>query len=659
MQPAARSCRLSPVSAPLGTKPRRRKRGEPYWKHDDPPGKRHAMSTLPSPPGPPLDPSSPDPIRPVRGTPLLVVLLSLFLLVLLVSLFLTRGGDPALEYNAPPPQLPNTAGLVDQTPLSTARVLAALAGTRQEQEYARQALELSDREVDQAFAEALHQASANPPPLTGPALKAAQRLAVLMPQIAAEQQQLATLTRAAGNTPASAPGVQQQLAEAQLALDEDERDDLQQDLVRLGGDRRSRIQQALDEHEALQKQSASLPQNTAAAALETQASLRTIQGKLAAFASLNHRHTLLAAARADALALAARLSSKHDQLEKATSGGAVTHSPSTSPTQAAGPPDSSGTLTQLHALAEQRKTLAGLDQRIHAEQQLEEVYARWDAQVLLDRRTVLHRLLVLALFIVVLLGLMFAAHLLVQQEVERRIADRRRRNHLRVLIEASVQGVGVALILLALFGAPQQVSALIGLATAGIAFVMKDFVVAFFGWFVLMGRGGLRVGDLVEIQGVGGEVVEIGLMRTVLLETTSGADTGHPTGRRVAFMNSYAIEGRFFNFSTAGQWLWDELVINVALVEEASAKAEEIRQMVEQETAGDAQIAEREWRQVKTGSATNSAAPAVSLRPAAAGIDVIVHYVTRASDRYERRTRLYSRAIEILHFTAKPQEALP
>jgi small-conductance mechanosensitive channel len=611
-----------------------------------------------SAPSAPLAPPSPQ-ARLLRR--LLFALLAAALLASAVGLYLTRGGDPALEYNAPPPQLPNTAGLVDQTPLSTARTLAALAGTRQEQEYARQALELADREVDQAFAEALHQATAHPPPLSGPALKVAQRLAVLLPQIADEQQQVASLAKAAGDAPLGPAAAQQQLAEAQLALDQDERDDLQQDLVRLGGDRRSRIQQALDEHEALQKQSASLPQNTAAAALESQASLRTVQGKLSALGSLNSRHRLLMSAHEDALKLAAQLSQKHDMLDKAIDAGVVPSEPSPlSPVakpSLPSPTTQPSAITQLHALADQRKTLAQYDQRIHAEQQLVEVYARWDAQVVLDRRTVLHRLLVLAIFIVVMLGLMFAAHLVTVSQLERRIAEVRRRNHLRVIIEAGVQGAGAVAILLALFGPPQQVSALLGLATAGIAFVMKDFVVSFFGWFVLMGRGGLRVGDLVEIQGVGGEVVEIGLMRTVLLETTSGVDVGHPTGRRVAFMNSYAIEGRFFNFSTAGQWLWDELVVNVAAPEDAAGKAEEIRQMAEQETLADAEIAEREWQHVKTGYARRSAAPAVSLRPAAAGIDVIVHYVTRACDRYEKRTRLYSRAIEILHFGGKPQEA--
>jgi small-conductance mechanosensitive channel len=606
-------------------------------------------------------------------------LLAVALLALAAGVYLTRGGDPALEYNAPPPQLPNTAGLVDQSPLSTARALAAQAATRQEQEYARQALELSDREVDQAFAAALHEATASPPPLKGPALKAAQRLAALSPQIAAEQQQVAALAKAAGADQLGAAAVQQQLAEAQLALDEDERDDLQQDLVRLGGDRRSRIQQALDEHEALQKQSSSLPQNTAAAALESSASLRTVEGKLAAFGSLEQRHRLLQQARTDAAKLEALLSRKHELLENATSAGILTHAPAAAPVAAAGPgtagkaaPSQAGaalhaaapppgenglpTILELRALADQRKTLAQLDQRIHESQQLAEVYAAWDKQVLLDRRTVLHRLIVLAAFVVVLLGLMFAAHLAVVGQLDRRIADRRRRNHLRVIVETGVQGAGGLLILLALFGPPQQVSAILGLATAGIAFVMKDFVVAFFGWFVLMGRGGLRVGDLVEIQGVGGEVVEIGLMRTVLLETASGVDVGHPTGRRVAFMNSYAIEGRFFNYSTAGQWVWDELVVNIPVAEEAASKAEAIREVVEEDTRPDAEIAEREWRQLKIGSSPHSAAPAMSLRPAAVGIDVIVHYVTRASERYQTRTRLYSRAIEILHFSGKPQE---
>jgi small-conductance mechanosensitive channel len=45
---------------------------------------------------------------------------------------------------------------------------------------------------------------------------------------------------------------------------------------------------------------------------------------------------------------------------------------------------------------------------------------------------------------------------------------------------------------------------MIGLAPAGLTVVLKDYIVSFFGWFALMGRNGIRLGDWVEIEGVGG-----------------------------------------------------------------------------------------------------------------------------------------------------------
>jgi small-conductance mechanosensitive channel len=88
--------------------------------------------------------------------------------------------------------------------------------------------------------------------------------------------------------------------------------------------------------------------------------------------------------------------------------------------------------------------------------------------------------------------------------------------------------VGWLLILLVVFGLPQQMPTILGLATAGITIVLQDFILAFFGWFVLMGKNGIRVGDRVEINGVGGEVAEIGLMNTTLLETGKLLTTDFP-----------------------------------------------------------------------------------------------------------------------------------
>ncbi len=81
-----------------------------------------------------------------------------------------------------------------------------------------------------------------------------------------------------------------------------------------------------------------------------------------------------------------------------------------------------------------------------------------------------------------------------------------------------------------IFGMPTQTTTVLGLAGAGLTVAMKDFIVAFFGWFVLMGRNGIRVGDWVEINGVAGEVVEVGLLKTILLETGSWSGRGASHG---------------------------------------------------------------------------------------------------------------------------------
>jgi small-conductance mechanosensitive channel len=143
---------------------------------------------------------------------------------------------------------------------------------------------------------------------------------------------------------------------------------------------------------------------------------------------------------------------------------------------------------------------------------------------------------------------------------------------------------------------------------------LKDFIVAFFGWFALMGKNGIRIGDWVEINGVGGEVVEIGLLKTVLLEMGSWTSTGHPTGRQVSFVNSFALEGHYFNFSTAGQWLWDELQVTLPAEGDPYGKAEQIRQTVERETEADARSAEQDWERVtrQYGTRAFSAKPAVA-----------------------------------------------
>jgi small-conductance mechanosensitive channel len=154
----------------------------------------------------------------------------------------------------------------------------------------------------------------------------------------------------------------------------------------------------------------------------------------------------------------------------------------------------------------------------------------------------------------------------------------------------------------------------------------------------------------VEIEGVSGEVIEVGLLKTVLLELGNWTETGHPTGRRVAFSNSFAMEGHYFNFSTSNQWLWDELQFTLPPGGDPYRTAEQIREIVERETQADAAAAAEDWQRVthQYGARGFSAGPAVNLRPGANGLDVVVRYITRAPQRNIVKAKLFQELVDML-----------
>jgi len=237
--------------------------------------------------------------------------------------------------------------------------------------------------------------------------------------------------------------------------------------------------------------------------------------------------------------------------------------------------------------------------------------------------------------------------------------DQKRLLTLRAVANITTRAIGAIFILLIIFGPPSQMATVLALAGAGLTVALKDFIVGFFGWFVLMGKNGIRHGDWVEINGVSGEVVEIGLFHTVLLETGNWNDPGHPTGRRVTFVNSYAIEGHYFNFSTSGQWMWDELQLAVAVDQDPYSLAEEIQKIVTKETEANSRLAEQEWERmgIARGIQAISAGPAINVRPTGTGFEIQVRYVTRANERHLLRAKLYYALVELLRRKSIAQPA--
>jgi len=559
--------------------------------------------------------------------------------------------------------VPSRVPLVDQSPLKTAQQLAQLATTPEERPLAEEALRLADREVDLAFAAALRDAAENPPVLSPEAKEIEARLQKAQKLLKADQALVAQLTDAEAKATGDKKeilGDQLDLARAELELDQGEVDDAKQDLIRAGGDPEDRIQEMVQEHEAAAHGNASAIPNTPPPAEE-----RGLIRRFQQWSALHQKQLQLWRAKQDSEAAASALTAQHNALESRVDAAKqespeLAHrskrakpaeSPSPQPVPLARAPEDAAALVQItKQIASDQKALATFDKRIDTHKQLADVYRKWIDVIAAKQLTVINHALrgILVILAIALIALYFGT--LMDKVVNRLPMDRRQIQTLHAVTRVALQIVALLFILLVILGPPGQLGTFLGLAGAGLTVALKDFIVGFIGWFVLMGKNGIRLGDWVEINGVTGEVVEIGPFHTVLLETGNWTDSGHPTGRRVTFTNSFAIEGHYFNFSTSGQWLWDELQVILPAGQDPYPMIEEIRNKVLDATKESAKQAEDEWRRASRSREMSSfsVAPALSVKPVVGGIEVAVRYITRANERYQLRAKLYQAIVEML-----------
>jgi small-conductance mechanosensitive channel len=565
--------------------------------------------------------------------------------------------------------------VVDQTPFKAAEDLAQLADSNEEKEIAKNVLRLTDRELDLSFAIALQDAEAHPPDLSAEAKAIQQDLQKkqkLQQALEAQVDQLtAQAAKASGQRKADLVD-QLVLAKASRDVADNDVDDANRDLTEAGGNQRERIEKMKESHEAADKARKD-PDNIFPAPPEEKLGLIH---RFQQWSALNNKRKLLQSAKSEADILVASLTEQHNALaaqldaEKFNSPDLAAHSKlaQSSPDSGAASADSAiaaitGTIAKSRSAEEKKsvlattksitldqQNLANLDKRAENEKELSQSYAQWldlvsDRQRLVVRRILIGTAIVLG---IALIGLFFNSWL--EKILGKLRIDRRQIQTLRATARVSVQVFAALLVLLVIFGPPTQLGTFIGLATAGLTVALKDFIVGFLGWFVLMGKNGIRLGDWVEINGVTGEVVEIGLFHTVLLETGNWTDSGHPTGRRVTFTNSYAIEGHYFNFSTSGQWLWDELQVVLPTGEDPYPVIEAIQKRVLEATQESAKSAAQELKSAAGNRdiGSFSAEPSINLRPVLGGVELSVRYITQANQRYQLRTKLNHAAVELL-----------
>ncbi len=104
---------------------------------------------------------------------------------------------------------------------------------------------------------------------------------------------------------------------------------------------------------------------------------------------------------------------------------------------------------------------------------------------------------------------------------------------------------------------------LIGIFLAAVAISLRDVFSNFVGWLVIMTSGMFHERDRVKIGQVSGDVIDIGLFRTLVAEIGGWVDADQSTGRLVAVPNSHVLSQPVFNYTDGHDFVWDELSLLV------------------------------------------------------------------------------------------------
>jgi small-conductance mechanosensitive channel len=243
-----------------------------------------------------------------------------------------------------------------------------------------------------------------------------------------------------------------------------------------------------------------------------------------------------------------------------------------------------------------------------------------------DLRQLLLRLGVLALMITLVFGL---------GEVWRRASFRyvhdTRRRYQALLMRRIVVWTTVVIIVIVTFATQLgSVFTFAGLITAGIAVAMQNVITSIVGYFFLIGKYGLRVGDRVSIAGVTGEVVDIGLVRIHLMELGGPGDS-QPSGRVVAFSNSIVFQptAGIFKQIPGTNFVWHELKLTLASETDYHAAKDRIVKAVDSALGSYRENIDTQRRMVERNLSTVTAGelqPKVRLHYTASGIEATVRY---------------------------------
>ena len=217
----------------------------------------------------------------------------------------------------------------------------------------------------------------------------------------------------------------------------------------------------------------------------------------------------------------------------------------------------------------------------------------------------------------------------------------------------------ISYILMMLFAASvfsdrfRQFTVVFGVIGAGVAFALQEVIASFAGWAAISLGQFYKPGDRVLLGGIVGDVIDISILRTTLMECGDWVKADLYNGRIVRIANSFVFKEPVYNYSGDFPFVWDEISIPIKYGSDRRL-VREILQKVADEVVGEyIPVATSNWQRMVHKYLIEDARiePAVTLMPNDNWIEFTLCYVVDYKKRRGKKDELFSRILDEIEQT--------
>lgn len=256
--------------------------------------------------------------------------------------------------------------------------------------------------------------------------------------------------------------------------------------------------------------------------------------------------------------------------------------------------------------------------------------------------------------VVVVLMVAFAVYRLLDRQVRGHVADPEKRHRYRKRVGYTIAALVAMGLGIAFFERLREIGTLLGFIGAGLAIALREYLAAFLAWFYMLGQRNIALGSRIEVSGVRGDVIDIGVFKITLVEVRGEGFGEQSSGRLVTVPNFKILTDPVFHFTTGSPYVWDEIDFTVTFESDWERGGEIVAAVGDEVFQPHREEIETGFRRLESDYAFRYGVttPIVYTSIGASGINLRLRYLTHVRQRRGNRDAISRRILQ--RFRAEP-----